>query len=228
MQDNTNISKADISYIKTVMSKSEIAYKDFSRYFLVMAIYNLVMNFVLSLISADVYSDVNFHEDLFRGKVIMIACKCAWLVPVIFIIVLFRKQIKLRNQGMSLWLFDIMNYIVVFCGALLPIVNVAVINVFSEGAELFFILTVAICILLCGIFTDSKGVRILAYVYLLIALVALGTLGMIHTYLDFEMLYVSAQFAITAAYIKTFFFGIYPSIGYLILTFYMSGKAKRV
>lgn len=226
MQDNN--SKADVSYIKAIMSKAEIAYKEFSWYFFIMAIYNLVMNFVLSLISADVYSEVNFFQDLFKSKIIMIACKCIWLVPIIFIIAIFRKQIKIRNLGMSLWLFDIMNYIVVFCGALLPIINVAVINVFSEGAELFFILTVAVCILLCGIFTDSKGLRIFSYIYLIIAMATLGTLGMIITYKECSMYPVSVTFTIMTGYVNSFFYGIYPSIGYLVLMFYMRGKAKRV
>ncbi len=220
----------DLSYIKTVMSKAEIAYKDFGRYFLFLSCYSIFTYFVLSFVRAKIYSASFLEGDILNGilfnRIMEIAYKIVLLIPIIILMNAYKKRIKNRNQGLSLWLLEIMNYIIVFCGTVLPVLFIAV-SASYESAEVFTILTTAMCILLCGIFADSRILKNMAYIYFVIPVIVLGVSGMAITYAEFTNRIIPESVVRIHAYLRTIFYVGYPCIGYLLISVYMMHKSKE-
>ncbi len=225
---------SDVSYIKTVMSKAEFSYEHFRRLFLVFSLYSFVTGILLSILRTFIYRDSfltgNNLRDVLINKIIEGASKVVMLLPVLVFMMLYRKKVRDCGQSLSLWLFDIISYVIIFCGSVLPLVTISV-TISYEAADIFTILTSALCMLLCGVFTGDKHMKYISYAYFIIPALSLAVLGMIFTYSQFADSYIiSLRFITIYSYIKAFFYTIYPCVGYFIISLRINklGTVKTV
>jgi hypothetical protein len=225
------ISVAELRYIKSIMTKAEIAFGEFRYFFFALAIYNLVSQILINLLRAYIYSErfqtIDRFRDIFVNNIIECIWKLILLVPVLVLIAIFRKRVIMRNQGISLWMFEIIAFVLVFCGSVLPFVATAVLA-FYETAELFSIMTAAACMLICGVLTDRRKLRRMSYIYILIPMVVLTIFGTIHQYYEYSDIIFLYELLITYSYIKSIVYILYPSAGYCILALFMRRGGKGI
>ena len=225
-KDNAGKVHSEINYIKSVMQKSELNFRYFQSFFLFLAVHSFVYGILLRWLMNNLSRADPQRADLFLSTLLACVWQIAALIPILIVILVLRKGIKRKNQGMSLWLFDILAFVLVFCGTVLPVASTAVCAT-EEAAELFAVFTSALILLLCGIFSDSKALKVTSYIYLAIPIAVLSVMGLTQLYLDFVMdALVPVSFAVWFSYIKSFAYVVYPAIGYAILDCYMAIKGK--
>lgn len=223
---------SEIAYIKSIMQRSEMSFEDFKWFFLILTVYSFLSRVFLVKFRTYIYTDISFTGDNYKDLFVNPLVECVWnicaLIPVLILILIFHKKIKEKNQGLSLWLINILAFVLVFSGAVLPIAATAVSATTYEAADLFSIITPALCILLCGVFTDNKILKNASYIYMAIPMVILSVLGIMFIYYDYvdSRLVPSLGFIYTFGYTKSFSYTVYPAIGYSILSFYMGRKSK--
>lgn len=223
---------SEIAYIKSIMQKSEMSFEDFKWFFLILTLYSFLSRVFLVMFREYIYSDVSLTGDPYKDLFVNPLVECVWnicvLIPVLILILIFHKKVKEKNQGLSLWLINILTFVLVFSGAILPIAATAISVTTYEAADLFSIITPALCILLCGVFTDNRFLKNTSYIYMTIPMVTLSVLGIMLTYYDRvdSRLVPPLGFIYTFTYTKSFLYTVYPAIGYFILSFYMGRKSK--
>lgn len=229
-KENKYTANSDLKYIKSIMTRSEIGFKELTWFFLILAIYSFLSGMITSIFRHYIYKDEFQTGNIFRDVLVNTLLECGFklllLIPIIIVIFLFYKRVKAKNQGISLWLFRIISFVLIFCGIVLPIAVTAVCAAY-EDADLFSILTCSICMLLCGIFIDSKTLKCITYVYIAIPMVILSILGITHLYYEYtnseNPFY---QFVLVFSYTKSFFYVVYPAIGYAISSLFLKNKNK--
>lgn len=223
---------SEIAYIKSIMQRSEMSFEDFKWFFLILTVYSFLSRVFLVKFRTYIYTDISFTGDNYKDLFVNPLVECVWnicaLIPVLILIRIFHKKIKEKNQGLSLWLLNIIAFLLVFSGAVLPIAATAVSATTYEAADLFSIITPALCMLLCGVFTDNKFLKNTSYIYMAIPMVLLSVMGIMLTYYDRvdSRLVPPLSFIYTFIYTKSFSYTVYPAIGYSILSFYMGRKSK--
>lgn len=226
-QDNIRKSRSEINYIRSVMQKSELNFRYFRSFFVFLAVYSVLSGILLNWLLGCLFREDPQRADLFLRTLLACVWQLAALIPVMTVILLFRRGTKRKNQGMSLWLFDIMAFVLVFCGTVLPVASTAVCAT-DEAARLFAVFTSALILLLCGIFSGSKALSVTSYIYLAIPAVVLSVMGLTHLYLDFVANTAApVRFAALFSYTRTFSYAVYPAIGYAIAAAYMSHKGRE-
>lgn len=223
---------SEIAYIKSIMQKAEMSFEDFKWFFLILTIYSFLSRVFLVRFRTYIYTEISFTGDNYKDLFVNPLVECVWiicaLIPVLILILIFHKKIKEKNQGLSLWLLNILTFVLVFSGTVLPIAATAVSAITYEAADLFSIITPALCMLFCGVFTDNRFLKNASYVYMAIPMVVLSVMGIMLTYYDRvdSRLVPPLGFIYTFTYTKSFFYTVYPAIGYSILSFYMGRKSK--
>ncbi|MCH5341918.1 MAG: hypothetical protein J1E01_10660, partial [Acetatifactor sp.] len=179
---------SEIAYIKSIMQRSEMSFEDFKWFFLILTVYSFLSRVFLVKFRTYIYTDISFTGDNYKDLFVNPLVECVWnicaLIPVLILIRIFHKKIKEKNQGLSLWLLNIIAFLLVFSGAVLPIAATAVSATTYEAADLFSIITPALCMLLCGVFTDNKFLKNTSYIYMAIPMVLLSVMGIMLTYYD--------------------------------------------
>ena len=210
------------------MSKEDYPYSTFRRFFIILTIYSFIVSLLLRISGSYMFSRMIVNATGFRyvfnGKLLIGAMKMTALIPIVILIFHYRKKAKLSNQLTSLKLYDAIAFVVLICGIALPLVTIAV-DASNEIGDIFSILAVALCMLLCGIFADIHKLKLLSYIYFMIPTVILTILGMIITYSQItDFIKITARFFTIYGYIGALFYIIYPSIGYLTIAVCMSKR----
>ena len=209
---------SEIAYIKSIMQKAEMSFEDFKWFFFILTVYSFLSRVFLGQFRTYIYTEVSLTGDNYKDLFVNPLVECVWnicaLIPVLILILIFHKKIKEKNQGLSLWLINILAFVLVFAGAILPIAATAVSATTYEAADLFSIITPALCILLCGVFTDNKILKNASYIYMAIPMVILSVLGIMLIYYDYvdARLVPSLGFIYTFGYTKSFSYTVYPAI----------------
>ena len=230
--DESKKINSEIAYIKSIMQKAEMSFEDFKWFFLILTVYSFLSRVFLVKFRTDIYTDISFTGDNYKDLFVNPLVECVWnicvLISVLVLILIFHKKVKEKNQGFSLWLINILSFVLVFSGAILPIAATAISATTYEAADLFSIITPALCILLCGVFTDNRFLKNTSYIYMAIPMVTLSVLGIMLTYYDRvdSRLVPPLVFIYTFTYTKSFSYTVYPAIGYFILSFFMGRKSK--
>lgn len=222
--------RSDLTFIKSIMIKSEFSHKIFRNFFFSLSLYSFISGVILSIIRLYVYSDRFQSGNLLRDVLMNTLAECGFklimLIPILTLVFVFRKKVASKNQGISLWIFDIASFVIIFCGSLLPFTAVAV-SASYEVADLFSVMTAAVCMLLCGVMTDNRELKICSYIYLILPMAVLFIFGIIHLYNQFyDAVNVSEKFVMCFGYIKAFSYVMYPSIGYGLIALSMHRKGK--
>ena len=83
------------------------------------------------------------------------------------------------------------------------------------------------CLLLCGILTDSKPLKYASYIYALLPMIVLSIFGCMHLYNQYnDYTDVSHTFISVYSYLKGFSHILYPAIGYFIVALNMHSRSK--
>ena len=225
-----NNKNSDI-HTKPMIQKEKVYFKEFGQFFLFLAIYFLVSGILLSLfrtyISKKELQIGGALRYIFISTMEEFGCRLAVLAFIMGLIFVFRKKIKCKNQAVSLQLFDIMSFVLLFCEGVLPVAVTAIYGAYESAADLFVIVTVVLHMLLCRIFADSRFLKHMSYVYMAIPMIVLSVFGMIGWYYQrTDLVNVPRGFALLFGYIKGFFYIVYPTIGYVLLSFYMRKKEE--
>ena len=230
MGNYENASQSDLAYIKAVMTRSEVASRCFSKYFVFMTIYTLVAAIVLALLRADIYADDALTGNLSHDVFINCVAECAWkaisLIPVLIFTVLYRNKVKSSNMGISVWLYSVIAFVNVFCGFLLPFVAVAI-TASYEISDIFLVFTSALIMFIVGVFTDGKKLTVFSVIYFLIPVFMLSAVGFCVTYSEYNNETVNAVQALLFGLCKTVFYSVWPATGYLILAVYMKKRIAK-
>lgn len=230
--DESKKINSEIAYIKSIMQKAEMSFEDFKWFFLILTVYSFLSRVFLVIFRTYIYTEVSLTGDNYKDLFVNPLVECVWnicaLIPVLILIRIFHKKIKEKNQGLSLWLINILAFVLVFSGAVLPIAATAVSATTYEAADMFSIITPALFMLLCGVFTDNRFLKNASYVYMAIPMILLSVMGIILTYYDRvdSRLVPPLSFIYAFSYTKSFFYTVYPAIGYSILSVYMGRKSK--
>ena len=230
--DESKKINSEIAYIKSIMQKAEMSFEDFKWFFLFLTVYSFLSRVFLINFRTYIYTEISLTGDKYKDLFVNPLVECTWnicaLIPILILIRIFHKKIKEKNQGLSLWLLNILAFVLVFSGAVLPIAATAASAITYEAADLFSIITPALCMLLCGVFTDNRLLKNASYIYMAIPMIILSVMGIMLTYYDHvdSRLVPPLSFINAFGYTRSFSYTVYPAIGYSILSFYMGRKSK--
>ncbi len=218
----------DISYIRSIMQKSEISFKDFRALFLFLAVWGALSQFIFEITDFRIpfFSDEkSFYSSVFSESLNFCIYNILSFIPTVIFMLLERRSVKRRNLGISLWIFDILFFVIIFCGSVLPIASTAV-SGYSDTSRLYRIVTAALCILISAVTVGSKALKTAAYFYTAVPLIILSVFGLVTFYLD-SFQFVSVTLVTVFMYVKAFFYLVYPALGYFYAALFMHRSLKR-
>ena len=227
-KNNSEEAYSNLEYIKAIMTKAEMGYEAIGQMFLKLAVAFVVSSATTILLRKLLrYSIVNTG---YKGIFITLLIECIIKVCIFIILLLFLKQtgIKLKkaNQEYGLWLFRILFYLIIICNVFFPITVIAVTGN-SDTSDVFEMISVALSILICGVFLNNIKIRKIAYIYGIIPLIILAIIGLCDKYN--QVIYEGSStpsFLMFYATVKNIIYYIYPPTGCLYITYIMK-KEKR-
>lgn len=217
---------ADVQYLKTIMKRSEFSYKYFGIFFIVFAcVKGLCYFFDMMITPFTVESFLN--RGLFENEIRLyfeMFLDLMYFLIELAVILGFRTIVKKENLGISLWIFDFLSYVLIFCGFLLPFANYPLAWKTAADNNFFSIAVPAICFFVCGMIIQNKFFKILSFFYIIIAVVGLFIAGVIINGVLSERLPSQYQFQVSL--ILAFFYNLYPIIAYNGLGILLLLKSK--
>ncbi|MBQ4116522.1 MAG: hypothetical protein IJD37_04020 [Clostridia bacterium] len=217
---------ADVQYLKTIMKRSEFSYKHFGIFFIVFACAKGLCCFFDIMITPSLI-EVFFNRGLFESEIRLyfeMFLSLVYFLIELAVILGFRKIVKRENLGISLWIFDFLSYVLIFCGFLLPFANYPIAWKTAADNNFFKIAVPAICFFVCGMIIKNKFFKIISFVYVFIAVAGLFIAGVIINGVLSERL--SSQYQLQVSLILTFFYNLYPIIAYNGLGILLLLKSK--
>ncbi len=210
----------ELSFSKAAIGNSEFGYRQVINYFTFMAIYSLLTNVVSYFIRILYYENIDQNvilKSIFMRNVYDSIVKMIFFIPVFVITFRFHKKLKQEHKGFGAWLFEVIGFVILFCGLVLPIIFIFITPSY-DFANLFVLLSISLCILLCGIFSGKNMLKVTAYLYFLFPVLPLAAMVFYHAYIEnYIQSYVSTNFSNWFSYVKAVIFGLYPSLGYSLI-----------
>ena len=224
-------SQSNIAHIKAIMTKSEVDYKEFKNFYCILSVLSLLTGIIHLLVRNRMLSEHlqtgNLFKDVYWANIMECCTHMLFLLPIVVLISIYSKRLERKNIGISCWLLETIKFTLIFCGSIFPVASTAL-SMTHEAADLFSIITAAVCMLLTGTMTDSTYLRRISYAYLLIPLIVLSVMAGITNYREYiNMAVISSKFVFFFGYAKSFAYVLYPSIGYAAVSIYMYKKVKE-
>ena len=217
---------ADVQYLKTIMKRSEFSYKYFGIFFIVFAcVKGLCYFFDMMITPFTVESFLN--RGLFGNEIRLyfeMFLSFMYFLIELAVILGFRKIVKKENLGISLWIFDFLGYIIIFCGFILPFANYPIAWETAADNNYFKIAVPAICFLVCGMIIQNKFFKIISYVYIVVGVICIFVAGVFISGIMNGRLSVEYSQHITG--ILLFVYCLYPIIAYFSLGIILLSKAQ--
>lgn len=228
-KNNSEEAYSNLEYIKAIMTKAEMGYEAIGQMFLKLAVAFVVSSATTILLRKLLrYSIVNTG---YKGIFITLLIECIIKICIFIILLLFLKQtgIKLKkaNQEYGLWLFRILFYLIIICNVFFPITVITVTG-YSDTSDVFEMISVALSILICGVFLNNIKIRKVAYIYGIIPLIILTIIGLCDKYI--QVIYEGSStpsFLMFYATVKSIIYYIYPPAGCLYITYIMKKEKKK-
>lgn len=219
----------ELGYLHRLMEKSEIAYKGFAVMFFVLGAYAIITSGVISpILLYFIYTKSitgNSFYDLLLNGCIDLAVRVLFAIPALLVIRRCGKAREEENRGVSIWLCRAVFWMFLSCSILLPTAFF-----FNTGRNeflgIFSVIAVSSVLYLTGVAAENKGLRVTAYVYLILCIVLLTATGGYVSAIEYAGSVIPVKIALTIAYLRSFFFGFYPGLGLLGLGCFMLRKAK--
>lgn len=223
-------SQSHLAYIKAIMTKSEVDYREFKNFYCVLSVLSLLIGIIQLLVRNWILSERlptgNILNDVYWTNILECCTRALFMLPILVLVLVYSKRLKRKNIGISYWLLETIKFTLIFCGSIFPLASTAL-SMTHEAADLFSIITASVCMLLTATMTDSRYLRRVSYAYLLIPLIVLSVMAGITNYREYiDMAAVSSEFAFYFGYVKSFAYVLYPSIGYAAISIYMYKSSK--
>ena len=221
----------ELAYIRSVMEHSEFDYSRFVPFFAFLSGCTLLMNLVLYFLKKAAYRSLFFSNAVydfdFQNSVIECLAFLLYLIPVLILIVVFRKKLLSEGNSFGQWIIDILAFVLFFFGALAPAAS-AVLSVSPESVRIYLPLCSALILFLFGTFTGSRALKRFALFFSTVPFLFLIVTGGIVLYMDRlkpEML--SASFVTFATGAKSVIYFLYPVIAYGSLAVFLNRKKNE-
>ena len=216
MRNNDNV-KNDLSYIKTIMTKSQFSFSYGTYFFLTLGVYFLIINFI-----PDVHRKSNMEgfADIYLERLFNLMLQFVQYIPLTIIILVFYKIGKSHHTDMSLWLYEICAFTIVACTIITPILLLP--NHGEIFADIFSVSGVSVCMFICGKFLQNKKMVVTSIVYFVVISILFFVLGFLYVLLDTQTTQ-TAQTMKYALWVHVFLYAtgilntLCAPIGYVIL-----------
>ena len=199
--------------------KKELLYMYLDSFFLFLGVYYLIVRILMAIFWYYINKNLganNFY-DIFVNLFVGCCFKVLLLIPVLFVIKLFRNKIKTNQKEIGLWMYDIFFFVIIFCGGIVPFISISITQSYVV-ADLFIIFTTSLCLFLFGVFTEKKYLKIISYIFFILPAITLIISGMIQVYPQSTDKYISVSFIALFLNIKSIFDFLFPSIAFLVIS----------
>lgn len=172
--EQSNKASKELSYIKTIMNKSQFSFTYGTKFFITISVYLLLIN-VMRLLPL---SQALTFLDYYYSKLTVSLLTMILIIPLFFIIGKFNKIAKQNSEDLSLWLYQICAFTILVCTV---ISSIALLPNITDNImlDVFSIASASICIFICGQFLQSKKMKIFAIIYFIGINIILFVLGLL-------------------------------------------------
>ncbi len=221
----------ELAYIRSVMEHSEFDYSRFVPFFTFLAGYTLLINLILYFLKKAAYQSLYFTNAVydfdFHNSLIECLSFLLYLIPVLILVIVFRKKLRAEGNRFGQWVIDILAFTLFFFGALAPVTS-AVLSVSPESVRIYLPLCAALILYLFGTFTGSQALKRFAVVFTVVPFLFLIVTGGIVLYMDrVKPEALSSSFVMFATGAKAVIYFLYPVIAYGSLALFLNRKKKE-
>jgi hypothetical protein len=200
----------EIDYIKSILTKSQFSFRLGAKFFFLLAAWFLIHN-VAAWTFGFFYL---FHlSDPIQMKIGELLFKLVLLVPILLLLLYFRKKVKKGNEGLSLWLLDACGFTIFAC---------------ALSADVFAIIATGLCMFLCGIFIESIPLKKVSVVYVGAGTLILTLAGVLYAYNRYVSPLTAQELMHTVynyTHLSVNIF--YPSVGFTLLGIFLLKRIKK-
>lgn len=228
-KNNSEEAYSNLEYIKTIMTKAEMGYEAIGQMFMRLAVAFFIASLVKILINKLILN--NIGNVGYKGIFITLLIVCVFKICLYIIFLLLLREtgneLQKSNQEYGLWLFRILFYLIIICNVFFPITVIAVTGN-SDTSDVFEMISVALSILICGVFLNNIKIRKVAYIYGIIPLIILTIIGLCDKYI--QVIYEGSStpsFLMFYGTVKSIIYYIYPPAGCLYITYIMKKEKKK-
>ncbi|HBI73056.1 MAG TPA: hypothetical protein DDY59_07695 [Lachnospiraceae bacterium] len=229
MKQSEEASK-ELSYIKTIMTKSQFSYRYGTKFFVIVACYLLIVNLTRKLLIT-LTLNMNSFLELYNVKLAEQLLMIIAVFPLLLIIFLFHRIAKRNSTDMSLWLYEICAFSIIVCTVMPPIILLP--NITDNViADIFSVAGVSICMFICGQFLQCKKMKVTAIVYFIIICIVLFIFGFLFVIVQTgsqDISDVKKSVLLMYSYGTSIINMCYSPLGYLLLgiEIYQTNKRSR-
>lgn len=227
---NDDSLKNDLSYIKTIMTKSQFSFAYGTYFFITLGVYFLIVNFI-----PDVYHNSNMEgfADIYLERLTDLVLQFVQFIPLAIIIWVFYKIGKSHHTDMSLWLYEICAFTIVACTIITPILLLP--NYGEIFADIFSVSGVSICMFVCGKFLQNRKMVATSIVYFVVISTLFFVLGFLYVLLDTQTTQTAQTMKYYSLWVHVFLYAtgilnkICAPIGYVVLgiQIYFDKKSRK-